>query len=399
MQRLLLLAFLLCASLGAAPAGTVLVLPFFNQSRSENLDWISESLSQTVREALAARGILVLEREDRAEAYRRLSIRPKAALTHASVIKVAEALDATDVVYGQFDFSPGPDGVPAERGTLHIAVATLDMTRMRKGPEWVESGALEDLASLESHLAWQVLRFLDPETTPSEEEFLRERPQVRLDAMESYIRGLLAASPAQKHRYFTQAARLDERFSQPNFELGRLYWTSKDYRLAAEWFARVSAAGPRYLEASFLLGLCRYHLGDYAGAQRAFELVAASVPLNEVFNNLGAAQSRRNLPAALESFRKALEGDPADPDYHFNVGYALWKRGQFDAAAASFRAALDRNPDDAQATLMLGRCLQKAGPRLAEASSGLERVKLNYEEGAWRQLKAALAAGKSAAEH
>jgi tetratricopeptide (TPR) repeat protein len=394
MRRLLPVALLSVALPGWAD--TVLVIPFFNESASANLDWISESISHTISEALLSRGLLVLEREDREEVYRRLSIRPTAHMTHASVIKVAEALDASEVVYGEFEVtaapgSPGTPGSAASRGSVRMTAYTLDMTRMRKGPELMESGALEDLAQLQAHLAWQVLRFLAPDSTPSAEQFLQERPPVRLDAMENYTRGLLATNDEQKHRFFTQAVRLDERFSQPQFELGRLYWTNREYRLAADWLARVQPASPRHFEANFLLGLCRYYTGDYAGAQAAFERVAGSVPLNEVFNNLGAAQSKRNLPAALENFRKALEGDPADPDFHFNVGYALWKQGDFAAAADSFRAALDRNSEDAQATTMLGRCLAKTGPRAVDPNgTGFERVKLNYEEGAYRQLKAAL---------
>jgi tetratricopeptide (TPR) repeat protein len=202
---------------------------------------------------------------------------------------------------------------------------------------------------------------------------------------------LLASSFDQKHRYFTQALRLDERFQQPQFELGRLYWQKKEYRLAVEWLSHVKPGEPRYFEANFLLGLCRYLSGDYPGAQSAFEMVLASVPLNEVVNNLGAAQSRRNLPEALDNFRKALEGDPADLDFHFNVGYALWKQGKFEEAAASFRAVLELNPEDTQAALLLGRCVSKAGPRPADTKSEtLERLKRNYEEGAYRQLKAAL---------
>ncbi len=79
-----------------------------------------------------------------------------------------------------------------------------------------------------------------------------------------------------------------------------------------------------------------------------------------------------------------------EPDYHFNVGYVLWKRGEFERAAESFRAVLARNPEDAAATLLLGRCLKRAGPRTGDSKSVSERLKLNYEEAAWRQLKAAL---------
>jgi tetratricopeptide (TPR) repeat protein len=315
-------------------------------------------------------------------------------LTEASILKIAEALDADQVVFGRFQLAPPSAGAPeASRGTIGISASILAASRLRKGPEFRESGPLEDLVSLQLHLAWQVLRHVAPELAPPADQFLKEQPPVRLDAMENYTRGLLAANPEQKHRYFTQAVRIDERFPQAYYELGRLYWDRKEYRLAADWLARVKESTPHSMEAKFLLGLCRYYGGDYEGAQAAFQLVAGSVPLNEVFNNLGAAQSRRNLAEALENFRKALEGDPADPDYHFNVGYALWKRSEFTAAADSFRAVLDRNPDDQQATLLLGRCLGKTGPRQGERNqAGLERMKVQFEESAYRQLKAALEA-------
>jgi Flp pilus assembly protein TadD len=165
----------------------------------------------------------------------------------------------------------------------------------------------------------------------------------------------------------------------------------KDYRVALGWLERVDRTNSHYSEAQFLLGICRYYTGDFAAAEAAFRQVAALVPLNEVFNNLGAAQSRQNEPETLENFAKALEGDSADPDYHFNLGYALWKRGKFDAAADSFRAALARKPSDTEATTMLGRCLNKSVPRPGDPKSdGLERLKLNFEETAYQQLKAEL---------
>src|SRR5579864_2297651 len=101
MARLLSFVFLLACLPGPwLRADTVLVLPFFNYSKSANLEWIGESISETVHDALSAEGILVLDRQDRLEAYRRLSMRPNALLTSASIIKAGDALDAAIVVYG-----------------------------------------------------------------------------------------------------------------------------------------------------------------------------------------------------------------------------------------------------------------------------------------------------------
>jgi len=305
----------------------------------------------------------------------------------ASVIKLAESLDA-QVIFGQYSVTAG---MAASKGSLRITSRILDLKRIKQGPELNELGAMEDLAAIETHLAWQALKALAPKTALSEEQFRTTRPSLRVDAIENYVRGLVAVAPDQKHRFFTQAARLDARFSQPCFQLGRIYAQKKDYRVALGWLERVDRLDSHYFEAQFLLGICRYYTGDFAGAEAAFKAVSESVPLNEVFNNLGAAQSRRDQPQTLDNLKKAMEGDDSDPDYHFNIGYALWKRGQFDAAADRFRAALDRKPNDADATLMLGRCLSKSAPRPGDPKhDGLERLKLNYEETAYRQLKAEL---------
>ncbi len=377
----------------------MVVLPFANRSAPE-LGWISESLAYHISEILASRDLWVVDREDRLEVLRRLSLNPSAEITRASMLKVAEELDAAWLVAGEFEVNTDParssaeDPTSADR-TLRISGFLLDVRQLRMGPSWVERGPLEQLSKLQTQFAWHVLRALDPERAPPIERLLAEQRPIRLDAIENYIRGLQAAAPELKHRYFTQAARLEPGYSAPCYQLGRLYFQRKEYRLAANWLSRVTASDPDFLHATFLLGLCRYYTGDFAGAGAAFERVSQDLPLNEVINNLAAAQSRRNLPEALDNFLKALDGDPSDPDYHFNAGYVLWKRREFQAAAERFRAALAGNPEDAEAALLLDRCLQKSAPRANDPrSSGLERLKHHFPERAWRELKARLSSAQ-----
>src|SRR5580700_10555704 len=152
MQRLVVL-FCIVSSGWALRAETVLVLPFANQSKSvsdsANVDWIGESISEAVRESLVAEGVLALEREDRLEVFRRLSLRSNAVLTRASIIKAGEALDASEVIYGDYDLEPAsPASGGSSRGTLRIGARILDLKRMRQGHELEESGAVEDLATL-----------------------------------------------------------------------------------------------------------------------------------------------------------------------------------------------------------------------------------------------------------
>src|SRR6058998_2796789 len=104
MLRSLGLVAFLCSALHAE---TTLVLPFFNHSKSPNLDWIGESIAESVHDSLASEGLLVLDRVDRLEAYRRLSLRPGAELTHASILKIGDSLDATNVMYGSYELIEG----------------------------------------------------------------------------------------------------------------------------------------------------------------------------------------------------------------------------------------------------------------------------------------------------
>lgn len=389
MFRLFSLSAFLCSTMVAE---TALVVPFFNHSKSPSLDWIGESIAESVKDSLASDGTLVLDRDDRLEAYRRQSLRPGAELTHASVLKLGESVDASTVIYGYFELLPPEPAKEGSKGSLRITARVLDIKHSRQSAPFSEVGALEDLATLEAHLGWQALTSMHPKTAPPEGEFMQARPSVRLDAVENYVRGLLATSPEQRHHFFTQAARLDEHYSQPCFQLGKTYWEKKDYKIAAGWLERVARTDPHYLEARFFLGLCRYLSGDPKGAEECFQLVTATLPLNEVYNDLGVAQAQRqNYTAAAASFQKALEGDSSDPDYHFNLAVALWRAGKYSEAAESFRAVAARNASDTEATSLLGRCLKHEAPRPGETrTEGKLRLKTNYEESAFRQLQAEL---------
>lgn len=376
-------------------ADTTAVLPFWNSSadsRQANLDWMGESIAETIRDALESRGALTIERSDIDDAFHRLNLRERAAIAEGTIIKIGEELDAEQVIFGSFTFTPGASkDSTGTHGSIKISARVLDLKRLRAGPEFAETGAIEDLGTLQAHLAWRSLAMIAPKIAPPEADFRSVRAAVRLDAEENYVRGLLARDPEQQEKFFMQAARLDARFEHPCYQLGQIHYRRKEYRQAAEWLSKVTAENAHYREAEFLLGLSLYQSGDFAGAQKAFETISAIVPLSEVFNDLAAAESRRNLPQAVDDFRKAADGDPNDADYRFNLGYVLWKKGDFSGAVVQFQAVLALRPDDANAALLASRCAKKQGPSAADARlSGLERLKTNYEERAYWQLKTML---------
>src|SRR5271157_960531 len=110
MQRWLAVGLFGLTALPVA-AETAAVLPFLNRTaHSPNLDWIGESIAETVREGFGVTGVMTLDRNEVQEAYRRLGLRPELALTEASIMKIGETLDAEQVVYGTFQFTPPASG-------------------------------------------------------------------------------------------------------------------------------------------------------------------------------------------------------------------------------------------------------------------------------------------------
>lgn len=386
-QAGLFLLFLLSAPFSLAE--TFLILPFFNLSSAKNIDWMGDSLSETVQESLAREGVLTVSRSQRDLALEELGIRRHTLATRATIMEIAMNVDATSVIYGSFDVTSSPD-IPSE-GLITLRAVILDVRRLRRGPDFEESGPIEDLSRLQTRLAWRLLTAARPGLGTTEGQFLSDHPPVRLDALESYVRGLLSSSLEQKLALFANAARLETVFSQPCFQLGRLHFERKDYRAAAEWLQRVLPSDSHNRESQFLMGLTRYHLADFAGASESFAKVAAEVPMPAVLNNLGVAQLRAGAAEAVASLKRAVDNDEADPDYHFNLAYAHWRRGELESASASFRAVLERTPEDEISALLLARCEQAAGPKPGEPRfENLERLKTAYDESAWRHLQSIL---------
>lgn len=322
--------------------------------------------------------------ESRDEVLKQMGVRRYAPLTQASVMEIAINLDADQVFSG--DFSLAATG--GARGTITIRGRLTDVRQLKRSEELVETGPLDDLSLLQARLCWRALRAAKPSSAMTEETFRQSHPPIRVDAMESYIRGLQTAAPEQKLRLFTNAVTLEPNYSAASFQLGRLALERKDYRAAMTSFQKVAATDPHHREALFQLGLSRFYSGMYKEAADVFSQLSQQAPVAEVLNNLAAAQSRTGDAGAVENFKKALETDPSDPDYYFNYGYALWRKGDFDQAAAQFRESLDRNRDDQYATLLVGRCLQKTGPQKGDARlDNLERVKTTYNDSAWFALK------------
>jgi Tfp pilus assembly protein PilF/TolB-like protein len=378
---------------GAPGTETVLVLPFDNSTHQPGLEWISEAFPEVLGQRLNTQSLFLISRDDRQYAFDRMGIPVNLHASRATLYQIAAQLDADYILLGSFSY----DG---QAFTARAQV--LDMKALRLSPDQVESGPLDNLIGIQTALAWDVLRLMRPKFAEPRQAFLRRAPAIRLDAFENFIRGVLAGRTAEKIRYLKAAVAIDPQYAQAIMLLAKTCFAVHDYEQAALWFAKLPSTDAAFSEANFLLGLSEYHLGHFEKASAAFKITAERVPLTEVLNNIGVAESRRGRHDAADYFQKAVKVDPSDPDYHFNLAIALYRKGDITGAQRQLRETLSHRPNDSEARQFqesLAASLTSAGftstsPTAAlhpaAVSTPLTRIKHNYDESSYRQLAAQL---------
>jgi tetratricopeptide (TPR) repeat protein len=371
-----------------------LVLPFENRTKDPQLDWIGESLAETMTTDLASARLWMIDRRERAGAFDALGL-PTSLLSNATIYKVAETLDADQVIIGHYDYH---DGV------FTASAQVLDMAGPSLSRELAESGPLYSLLQLQGGLAWQIQKLLRPEYPFTREDYLADRPSPRLDAFENYLRGLIAKDKAQQIAFFRAAQRLDPQFTKPSFALGMIYFHDRDYQTTALWLSKLRRGDPDYLDANYFLGLSYLYLNQNERSAAAFRVVEQQLAMNEVYNNLGIVLTRLDRPGAIQYFEKAVASDPTDADYQFNLGYAYWKRGRYSEAAGHLHKALAMVDHPPVWRSLYDDCVQRArrmeaaaGPSSLPKAAGnsinsaifqnLERPKDRYDGASLRQLR------------
>ena len=186
-------------------------------------------------------------------------------------------------------------------------------------------------------------RQLDPKYAVAEQTFVAANSNVRLEAFENYIRGLVELEDAERIKHLKESVRLSPNFYAASLALGRAYFAHQDYELAYTTLGKLPKNDSHALEAQFYRGLALFYTGNYGKAEDAFAFVAAMLPLPEVVNNQGVAASRHGRDGAPQ-FEQAISVDPKDADYHFNLAVSLRHRNDLAGAAKEIDLAAQAPP-------------------------------------------------------
>jgi tetratricopeptide (TPR) repeat protein len=341
----------------AAPAmaqsDTVLVVPFELERFDPRVGWLAEGVAVGVTRALQMRGVEVVARDERLAALERLQLPPAAALTRATLIKVAELVGASRIVLGT---------VREAEGTVTIVARRLDVDDARL----LELPVVAAPAPRLFEAFTRLVEHLDAPPLTAESRAAAIAPSV--PAFELHVRGLVAPSPELQEKSLAQALALAPGYEEARRALWAAQTTRGAHELALATAGGVSgtrvagAAGPewRLRAASALVQLRRY---DDAFAQLTALAAVSREPAVPAL--LGVVQLRRGSTPqtgrATYYFNQAVERDAASADASFNLGYAYWLDKDALAAAYWLREAVRRDPTDGDAHFVLAAALGASG--------------------------------------
>ena len=370
-------AILAVAFVAAAPdmaqaqkvaTGRLLVAPF-ETGREPRASWLGEGVAVLLADDLNGLGADAIARDERVRAFDRLQVPLQATLTRGTVIKIGQLVGAATVVTGRVDL--------VDR-TLAVHVQSLRIDTGRISLEFDERGTLEDLMAIVERAA----RRLVPAATATRPD----GPRPPLPAFEQYVRGLLAETPGAQVGHLEKALSLAPTFDQARLALGRAHAATGEWTKARDAVLAVSSASPYAARAQFEAAGAELGLKSYDAAFARLKTLGDQTGAPEVFNNLGVLQLRRGATAqggrSTYFFNKAVEADPAQADYAFNLGYAYWREQDYPAAVYWLREAVRREPGDSDAHFVMGAALQATGAVTeAERERGLaRRLSAAYEE-------------------
>ena len=309
---------------------SVAVLPFQNVGEEPGNAYLSEGLSDELREQLgrvaglrmAARSSSIAARERQADAR-----------------SVAAELSVSMLVEGS---------LRRRSKGLRVSVELIDgATGLALWSSTYDRGE-QELLSLQQEIAGEVIRRLLPDAEP--------------ELAEPVTRSATANELLLLARYHEQQVR-----GREEVDLDTLLEVIRLYREATE-------ADPASALAHSRLAGALLYLGDLEAAEAPiFKALSLDPELSEVQHTLGLYYFARGAPEALPAFRRAVELNPNNADALESYAFSLWINRDDQHAASLFRRALELDPLSLPRFGALGELLGKEG-RSAEVYELIGRI-------------------------
>jgi Tfp pilus assembly protein PilF len=352
-----------------APSARVLVMPFAVEVEARAAGgpsaslWVGEAARLLLLDDFDRLGVPAVSRDESNVAFDRLQLPMSPTLTRATMIRVGELVGASAIVYGDVRLG---DQLTVRTRLLRLGSGTAV-------PDVTETGALSDIYALFDRTAADLVKTAGPLAQPA----ARTEPAMPLPVFETYVKGLVAPTPAAQQKLLESALKQAPHDARLLVALWSVYSAQGQNEKALSVANGVAKDSTLSRKARFLTALSLIEMNRLDGATEQLTALDREKPSPVLQNALGIVELRRTPPASVAAvpyFSRAVSAEPSNTDYLFNLGYAKALAQDPAGAVNELREAVRFDAANGDAHLVMSAVLASAG-KTVEAQRELDLAK------------------------
>jgi TolB-like protein/DNA-binding winged helix-turn-helix (wHTH) protein len=356
------------------------VLPLENIAATPGQEYLADGMTDELIASLAkVRSLRITSRTSSME-YKG---------THKPLSEIARELNVDAVVEGTVQRSGGNVRITAE-----LVQTSSDRAL------WAETyeNQVGDILALEQQVANAIVRQIQIELTPQEQQALTATQSISPGAYEDYLKGKYywnrrsEAALTKAINYFELATKDDPQYALAYAGLADCYGIigaaivgtipAKEVAPKAEAAAiRAIELGPNLAESQTSMATVRLNYDwDWAGAERGFrraiELNPAYATAHQRYSLYLIAMDRKD--ESITEMQRAVSLEPLSVSMNFSLGWRLYMARRYDEAILQLRTAIAMDPSLALAHMVLGQAYEQKGALPQAAAELTQAVKLTH---------------------
>src|SRR2546429_1408710 len=338
-------AFYLRGRKSSATIKSIAVMPFVNESRNADVEYLSDGMTETLITSLSQVPNLNVKARSSVFRYKGKEIDPK---------NVGKELNVQAILNGRV----------AQHGdqlTLNLELVDVQTENVIWSEQYNRKQS--DLVSLQSDLARDVSSTLKIKLSGADEQKVTKNYTQNTEAYKLYLQGRFYANkrtPKDSRKAiecFQQAVSIDPNYAIAYAAMGISYSyltlygndpASETFPKAREFSLKASELDSTLAEPHILLGLLKFLQDhDFAGWERESQLALAANPNSTDAHRLNALRLTclGRFEEALAEEQRVLEIEPLSTAANINYALTLFYSGRIDESEAQLKKAIELAPD------------------------------------------------------